>query len=93
MCDPVTLAVIGGVATAGVAKKALGFLSPPEPPKPPKAPEPVDPNELAKKKAAAADKAKKQAIGAYGHEDTIKTSRLGSVTPGSQKAFKELLGG
>ena len=85
-------------STFGQIFDPLGLFSPGgllggpiEPPKPPKAPEPEDPNAKAKKAKAAADKAKIQAVGAYGHTDTIK-SNLGNVTPPDQKGYSGLLG-
>ena len=82
-----TVALVAGGLLLG---KTLLY---PDAPDPPKAPKPVDPNEVAKQKKLSADKAKTAAIGAYGSEDTIKTSPLGAITPSDNKGYKTLLGG
>jgi len=48
--------------------------------KPPKRPDIITPEEAAKAAQLAADRKRKQAIGAYGMSDTILTQGLGSGT-------------
>jgi hypothetical protein len=87
MCDPVTAAIIIGGTL--LASKSMA----PGAPDAPKPPTPETPGEKAKKTQAAADKTKKQVVGAYGADDTILTGPTGLGSYGGQAPKNILSGG